>query len=466
MMFIRRPLTIAIIFYLLVTILFNYQLFCNAFFSCTQSHPSDGIITEYLTETSWHNFKTGQNPYAFEQKLFYPFYSTSALADPGNAHFIFFGLLRTVSSSHQALLVIVCINLLLNYLVMYALLRKLNIRFPFALIGGFMYGAMPFVSYRVLNHYTYTPLFLFPLLFICIYMLFTSTARNAKVFYAIILSIIGAYLLLSNFYYFISVVIAGAFLYSYSFVYYGKKMREFIGKNILYISLSALLFLYLLKPWLHAVFLYNTLYSTSKMQGFGGAWVLSSDLINVFLPSQYNPLYAFIFSKLASVGSIFSKLQIMFLSGYSRNAYAGIVLLISIPSIILLRKKVSTSISKLSIMYLSVSLFFLLLCFGPFLQIFNRWFVSFEDVQVVLPMPFLLLHYVPGMDTLRAPARFAPLYIFFLVLATNTPSRFVDTIKWPVKPYRLCLLFLLLDNIVQYFLGCQSELIRVYIPPS
>ncbi len=420
MMFIRRPLVIASVLYLFITVIFNYTLVCNAFWSCAPSHPSDGIITEFISETSFQHIGQGKSPYAFHQKLFYPFYTTYALADPGSGHLPIYSLLRTFhTSSYNAILILVSCNLFLNYFIMYLLLRKLQMPFAVSLLGGLVFGAMPFISYRVLNHYTYTPIFVFPLLFLFLYSLIGTSNRHSKVLYAMCTSIVGAYILLTNFYYFISVGISVACVLFYGLFMNPKKVWRIFRSNILYIILSLLIFVYLLRPWLHAVAIYNTLFTNSAMQGFGGAWVLSADLVNIFLPSEHNPLYKFIFATLSQHSGFFQKLNTMYLSGYSKNAYAGILLLLSIPSLLIYRKKIPKQSLQPALLYLAVAIFFLLLSFGPFLQLFNRWFIEFEGVAVVLPLPFLLLHYIPGMDTLRAPARFVPLYIFFSVLASS-----------------------------------------------
>jgi hypothetical protein len=58
------------------------------------------------------------------------------------------------------------------------------------------------------------------------------------------------------------------------------------------------------------------------------------------------------------------------------------------------------------------------LTMGPFL----KWegsieLLNLEEVAVVLPLPFLLLHYLPGLESLRAPGRFTPIMVFMLTVA-------------------------------------------------
>ncbi len=465
-MFRLRPVIIACIFYLFVSGVFNYQILCNAFFYCVESHPSDGIITEFISEISREKILQFENPYGFHQRLFYPFYTSYALADPGSAHLPFYLVFREFMSSHRTLLLIVFVNLFLNYAVMYGLLRKLNMDFLVSLLGGLVFGAMPFISYRVLNHYTYTPIFLFPLLFLVLYSLVQASSLKMKVWFSAIVAVVGVYTLLTNFYYFISMGIATCAYSTYAGIFHSKKFWQILKNNIWYLLLAGVLFMLLLIPWIMSVLTIGQLYTDAKMQGFGGAWLLSSDLMNVFLPSEHNPFYAVIFSLLSQKHIFLQKVQEMYLSSYAKNAYAGIISLATIAGIFFAWKKVPSHIRPQVCMYISLALFFLSLSFGPFLQIFKRWFVDVEGVSVVLPMPFLLLHYLPGMDTLRAPSRFVPVYIFFLVLASAYVWNYLSG-RLPVGKSRYYIIgavffVVLLDQL--YIIPKAAKEYRTHIP--
>jgi hypothetical protein len=65
-----------------------------------------------------------------------------------------------------------------------------------------------------------------------------------------------------------------------------------------------------------------------------------------------------------------------------------------------------------------ISFIFASFVLGPFLKIAYRWIIVLDGVNVFIPLPFLLLHYLPGLSSLRAPTRFMPLFIFIALIAT------------------------------------------------
>ena len=62
---------------------------------------------------------------------------------------------------------------------------------------------------------------------------------------------------------------------------------------------------------------------------------------------------------------------------------------------------------------------------GPFLKIFNRWFINLDGVAVVIPLPFLILHYLPGLSTLRVPSRFTPVFVFLSLIVVAHVLNFI-----------------------------------------
>lgn len=81
---------------------------------------------------------------------------------------------------------------------------------------------------------------------------------------------------------------------------------------------------------------------------------------------------------------------------------------------------------------LFASFFLLLFTFGPFLKVADHWRIVLEEgIYLVFPLPFLLLHKVPGLEGLRAPMRFTPAYVFFLSIAS---AIIVQTIAKKVNP--------------------------------
>ena len=123
--------------------------------------------------------------------------------------------------------------------------------------------------------------------------------------------------------------------------------------------------------------------------GFGGATVLSADLMNFITPSQYNPIYKFIVNFFAGKSVIFMKYSKFFFDPH-RVAYPGIIALGSYIYIYLKRKKLGILIWKKINIYLSLSVFFMLITLGPFLKILNRWMLPLkEGIYLVIPLPII-----------------------------------------------------------------------------
>ena len=63
---------------------------------------------------------------------------------------------------------------------------------------------------------------------------------------------------------------------------------------------------------------------------------------------------------------------------------------------------------------------------GPFLNFFGHWYITLpDDIRVVFPLPFLILHYLPGFSTIRAPIRFLPVFVFMAIPVTLTAIEFL-----------------------------------------
>ena len=149
---------------------------------------------------------------------------------------------------------------------------------------------------------------------------------------------------------------------------------------------------------------------------FYGAIDLSSDLASFITPNEFNPFYSQIVSNLSDTSLYFSKFNRFFFDNRVSFAYPGFLIILAFIYILLSKKNIPSKIWKRMSVFFYSSLFFGILALGPFLKIFRRWYIPLEEnIPVVLPLPFLLLHYLPGFDMVRAPARFIPIFILFLV---------------------------------------------------
>lgn len=118
--------------------------------------------------------------------------------------------------------------------------------------------------------------------------------------------------------------------------------------------------------------------------------------------------------------SILGKYQRFFFHNWERFAYPGIIIFFTYFSIIFLKlkKKFPISLWKNIRLNFLVSLTFAVLMLGPFLKFFNRWTINLDGVMLIIPLPFLALHYIPILNMIRAPARFTPIFVFLAVLVS------------------------------------------------
>jgi hypothetical protein len=338
--------------------------------------------------------------------------STSAFVLP-------FILLRPFLNPHKSILIITLLGFFLNNILMYLLLRKLKLNTASSFLGGLIFGFMPFLSQRIQGHYTYIPVYFFPLIFFLIFELIKNDDLRKKILLSIGLGISLAFLILINLYYFFIALFGILFYVSYYFFQNKELLIKIIKVNLIYFIAVFFIFLIVLAPWITQVYQFLYFDGFAKQQGFAGSQSLSADFINFFLPSEYNPIYRIFFLKIEKITPILSKVSSFFFSSWERFAYPGIIILFIYTLIIFFRKKFPTVLSKEIQPHFIVSLFFALFSMGPFLKIFNRWAMPLGDgINFIIPLPFLILHYFPILNSLRAPMRFNPGFVFLAVIVS------------------------------------------------
>lgn len=406
-----------VIFFFFISVLFNSSLI-KEFFG-RKIMLSDNIISESVIENAYQKILHFKNPFIMESML-YPFKTNISLNDPSIGNVIFFFFLRPFFITHQSMILIVFINFFLNNLIMYWLLGKLKINRWVSILVSLIFGFTPFLSHRVIGHYTYTPIYFFPLAFLIINQFLEIKTKKNKLFLSMAFGLFLAFVLLSNFYYFFMIILGILAFIGYFVFYDGKKIFKFFISNLRYLITTTVVFSFLLIPWFISVFQLSKTGVQSATPGFGGAITLSADVLSFFTPSEYNPVYKNIFSYLSFRIPYFTKYNDFFLNSWERFVYPGVIILISYFSIIFLKalKKFPQSLWNKIKGYFYISLVFAALMLGPFLKIFNRWFINLDGVAVVFPLPFLIFHYIPGLSSLRAPSRFTPIFIFLACIVT------------------------------------------------
>ncbi len=414
----KKLLFLIISVFITINFIFNFSLWKELFGK--NAMVSDNVITEYLVETSYQNVLHLKNPYITKTVL-YPFETNFSMNDSTSAFVLPFIFLRPFLNPHKSFLLITLIGFFLNNILMYLLLRKFKVNKILSVIFSLVFGFMPFLSHRILGHYTYIPVYFFPLIFILILELIKNKNPRNKIFISIGLGLSLTFTILTNFYYFFEILF-GILFYS-SFNFFSKNKKEFlkiIWTNAKYFLLAFLTFLTTLIPWIIQVFQFMYFDGFVKQEGFVGAPALSADFFSFFIPSEYNPIYKSIFLHIEKITPIFTKITKFFFSSWERFAYPGIIILFIYISTIFFKKKLSKLLLNKIQPHFFISLLFALLSMGPFFKIFNHWALPLGDgISFVLPLPYILLHYLPILNSLRAPMRFNPGFVFLAVLVSS-----------------------------------------------
>lgn len=411
-------LLIAILIFFGFNLIFNYQNWRELFVKKTSYNAviGDSLLTEFMLESNYQQIKEGKNPFIFKQKLFYPFTINISFNDPGTSNVIFFFLLRPFLGIHESMRLVVLINIFLTNLLMYLLLTKLKINHWLSIILALSYGFIPIVAFRSLGHYTYTSTYIFPLIFLIVLKFLEEKIIKKKVWISILFGFFMMFILLLNFYYFLGIVLGIASYFIYYLITNKKTITNFISKNILFLLTSLFSFLLFTSPWLYSVYKLIASGGTENTRTFGGAVELSGDLFGFLTPSEYNPIYHFILQKLGTALPIFSKYYKFYTNNTEKFIYPGLIIILLYAFLIIFKRNIPQKLWYTIKSHLIISLIFATLLLGPFLKIFNRWMINLDGIGVVIPLPFLLLHYFPGLSSLRAPTRFTPIFIFLAVI--------------------------------------------------
>jgi hypothetical protein len=156
-------------------------------------------------------------------------------------------------------------------------------------------------------------------------------------------------------------------------------------------------------PFLYFV-LWETLSGDYTLVGWGGALQLSADLMGFLTPPTLHPWWG---------GDWVSELRRV-TEGTSRfsdinTAFIGYGLLIAgLFGLSVERRRARV--------WAWVALFFALLSLGPVLQINGKYTFDLDGLSVTLPMPFIVLHYLPILKANRVPNRFIIMTILALAV--------------------------------------------------
>ncbi len=445
----RPPFLIVLLIFLLVNIAFNINIWREIiqFDKVDYIQIGDGPAFETLTEEVYQKLINFENPFLIK-KTFYPFETNISLSDPAITYGILFIPFRALFETHQSMMIIVMLNLFLSEIGMYLLLKRFKIITGIAIIFSLVYAFTPFISIRIGGHYTYTSIYFFPLiLYACIEFL-NEKIRSKKIILSASISILFALLLMSNFYFFIATLFVGALYLLFYFWQDTKKTFRRIFAEFGYLIFSIFLFLLILAPWLLAVNQYILFDDVVQTPGFGGAIELSADLLSFITPSEANPFYRYLVVTLSSLFPLFVKYKIFYISYGMHFAYVGIIILLTYFYLLTFWKKIKKSLMSLIFPHFIISLFLATLLLGPFLKIANRWMIVLDGVAVVIPLPFLAVHYIPVLNMMRDPSRLLPIVVF---LGCIVSAIVINNFYLRTKNKRIVIIFLFLVFIFDQF---------------
>ena len=400
---------------LILTILFNFNLVKDVAFSNRSTIPiNDGVVTEFITEAEYQNVIQGRNPFVPTKQILYPFTTDIFNQDPSTTHIIPLFFLRPFFDVHRITITIVLFNIILANLFMYILLRKMDIGWQPAVIASLVFGFSPFLSYRVLGHYTYTVHYFFPLLMLLFIYYFEEKEYRRKLLLSVLWGVSWAFLFYANPYYFIMAVIAVFFFFFYFLVHERKSIVHFFMAHMRNLTISCAVFLVLLSPWLAAYKNYSAIQAPQTSPSIIRSLILSADVLSFVMPSEFNPLYNAIFDRFSGINPYLNNLSRFFEYNWKSFAYPGIIVLWGYFMFFVRYKKASKKTRKAVMPFVLAGLFFALLSLGPLFKIVNRWSITLpEDIPLYFPLPFLMFHFLPFLKDLTAPARFITGFAFF-----------------------------------------------------
>lgn len=413
--------SILIIFgFVLVNIIFNARVFWNELIF---DHSKVGAVWgevqvfEWLTDTFYKNLITGKNPFALSQGMLYPFKIQLGLTDAGNG--LFFIFLRPFLSIHQSMSVIVALSLFAANIGMYLLLRKLSFDRAISFIISLAYGFMTFLMPR-LGHLNYWCIFVFPWFFYCAHILLTATRVRLKIAASITSALFFVLTLWLNFYYFILLTISIITLLIYHLFINSTSFKKVISTSWKYLLLFFISFFIFLIPWIIALYDVSIFDQIPRVSGWGGAIEYSSDLFNFFIPSGYNQI---IYNHFAQFYSRALEIFLPFATSIFENfTYSGIIIIgifCFYLYFIFKKKQAFFAYNRKLLPYLVAAMVFLLLSMGPFLHVFGHWRLNVGDgIYIVVPLPYILMHYLPFLQNVRVPGRLIVGFIFFAYIVS------------------------------------------------
>jgi len=268
---------------------------------------------------------------------------------------------------------------------MYLLARHLTDNTPAAWVAGVVYGFSPYMLARGLGHLNYLSGEWMPLYILCLLRLLAEGERRWAVGAGIFL-LLTAY---CEYYYLIYLVL-------FTVLYLGYRAwrapTEVLNRGFLvHFALMGGIAVVGFAPILWTLFGMGQ--SGFIYGGWSGSAKLGADLLAFFTPPPGSLLYGDVSQGLFGHFSGGNTIEATVFAGY-------VVLLLVAGCILKLRGEEEVR------PWLWLTLIFFLLSLGPLLHVGGDFVFGFGPVRFAVPLPYIVVHYLPLVKGARVPARF------------------------------------------------------------
>jgi len=436
-----------IFFVIFLISLFFYKNQWNQVF--TQDKSSQLIIQgespvyEFVAETVKNNILSFRNPFSQIKSVLFPFSWRFAMDDMMPIFGIYFLFLRPFLSIHQSFMLIVLLGIVVSGLTMYYLLSLLKIDKIPALLTALAFCFSPFVSERIGAHPSYTVFYVFTLPAIFFIKLIQEKKPHKKYLLSALLAISFSVLLLTNLYFAVMMGIMIIILLIINYLYFPKKILKIFTENLRYFTVMIVLFFIILLPWIIEVVKVISI-GRDVPSDWKDIIAYSADLTSLFIPLGSNPFYSSTLQKLGAKYIYISRI-------FENFIYPGLIIIISMVVFVFISKKLPKLLKPIFI----TALTFLILTFGPYLQVFGK--------NLQIPLPYIVIPYIPYIQMARSPGRFIVPFLFLSAIVTAFVIQYFIK-KTKPKNLKLILLLVLFSLFIIDQTAIVGQPITIKIP--
>lgn len=430
---------IIILLFFLVSILFYFNLWAQIIIPDKPNQltiQGESPIYEFIAETVRNNILAFKNPLTPIDSVLYPFGWRFALDDVSPIFGFYFLFIRPFLGIHQSFMFLIVLSVIVSCFSMYYLLNILKINKMVSFLVALVFGFSPFVNVKISAHPTYVALYLFTIPTIVLLKLLTNKNIGIKKIYALILGLTLSISFYTNLYYAVMQFLLLFIFLIFYFFHNSKHLIEILRKNFNYFILSFVSLIIFLIPLIKEAYYIFYLGRVDKASDWNDIISYSADLTNIFIPQGTSLIFKNLINYAATNNIYIANI-------FENFIYPGIVILLSIFTYVFIRKKLPKFL--LPVFYTALSFFILTL--GPFLHVFGK--------NLNMPLPYILIAYLPIIQMARSPGRFIAPFIFLSSIIA------AFTIQYLLRRFQKIRYFLILI-IIGIFLIDQY----VYIAPA